>query len=73
MAIAQQAVRALMQFPEVSSVVTKMGRPELATETMGLYAGDVYVGFEPHTRRTATSSEALVLKMDAALRQIPWH
>jgi cobalt-zinc-cadmium resistance protein CzcA len=71
MAIANQIERALMQFPEVSSVVTKMGRPELATETMGLYAGDVYVSFTPRSQWTAASPEALVEKMDAALDEIP--
>jgi cobalt-zinc-cadmium resistance protein CzcA len=71
MAIANQVERALMQFPEVRSVVTKMGRPELATETMGLYAGDVYVNFKPREQWTTTSPEALVVKMDAVLKQIP--
>ena len=50
MAIAQEVERTLMRFPEVHSVVTKMGRPELATETMGLYPGDVYVSFKPRER-----------------------
>src|SRR5215204_6713064 len=47
MIIAKEVERTLMRFPEVKSIVTKMGRPELATETMGLYAGDVYVIFKP--------------------------
>ena len=47
MAIARDVERTLLQFPEVQSVVTNMGRPEMATETMGLYAGDVYVNFRP--------------------------
>jgi cobalt-zinc-cadmium resistance protein CzcA len=71
MTIANQVERALMQFPEVRSVVTKMGRPELATETMGLYQGDVYVTVAPRSQWTTTSPEALVVKMDAALKQIP--
>jgi cobalt-zinc-cadmium resistance protein CzcA len=71
MIIASQVERALMQFPEVSSVVTKMGRPELATETMGLYQGDVYVNLKPREQWTTTSPEALVVKMDAVLKQIP--
>jgi cobalt-zinc-cadmium resistance protein CzcA len=70
MAIANQVERVLMQFPEVTSVVTKMGRPELATETMGLYAGDVYVNFKPREQWTTTPG-ALVVRMDAALKQIP--
>jgi cobalt-zinc-cadmium resistance protein CzcA len=70
-AIANQVERALLQFPEVSSVVTKMGRPELATETMGLYQGDVYVNLKAREASMAASPEALIVKMDAALKQIP--
>jgi cobalt-zinc-cadmium resistance protein CzcA len=71
MAIAKEVERTLMQFSEVSSIVTKMGRPELATETMGLYAGDVYVNFKPRDRWKTTSTEDLIVKMDKALEQIP--
>ena len=60
-----------MPFPEVTSVVTKMGRPELATETMGLYAGDVYVNLKPREQWKTRSPEALIIKMDAALKNIP--
>ena len=70
MAIAKEVERTLLQFPEVQSIVTKMGRPELATETMGLYAGDVYVNFKPRAEWT-TSPDELIEKMDAALKQIP--
>lgn len=71
MAMAGQIEQALIRFPEVRSVVTKMGRPELATETMGLYQGDVYVNLEPRARWTVDSPDALIVAMDAALEQIP--
>src|SRR6266508_1963319 len=71
MAIAKDVERTLMRFPEVKSIVTKMGRPELATETMGLYAGDVYVIFQPRRQWKAPSREALIEKMDSALKEIP--
>src|SRR6267143_462597 len=48
-----------------------MGRPELATETMGLYAGDVYVNLKPREQWHARSPEELIVKMDAALKTIP--
>jgi cobalt-zinc-cadmium resistance protein CzcA len=38
---------------------------------MGLYAGDVYVNFTPRGQWTTRSPEALIVKMDAALKQIP--
>ncbi len=71
MRIAREVEQALMPFPEVTGVVTKMGRPELATETMGLYAGDVYVNLRPRETWNAHSPEELVTRMDAALREIP--
>ena len=71
MHIAGEVERTLLRFPEVASIVTKMGRPELATETMGLYAGDVYVNYKPRDKWTTRSPEALVVKMDSALSQIP--
>jgi len=71
MAIAREVERTLRRFPEVRQVVTKMGRPELATETMGLYAGDVYVNFKPRREWKARSVAMLIVQMDSALRQIP--
>ncbi len=71
MAIAKEVERTLLRFPEVESIVTKMGRPELATETMGLYAGDVYVQFKPRDQWKTKSTDALIVKMDSALREIP--
>src|SRR5215218_4673969 len=71
MSIAKEVERTLLRFPEVRSIVTKMGRPELATETMGLYAGDVYVLFKPKRQWVTRSPEALVIKMDSALSDIP--
>ncbi len=71
MAIAKEIENTLRRFPEVRSIVTKMGRPELATETMGLYAGDVYVIFNPRREWKARSEEELIVRMDSALSQIP--
>ena len=71
MSIAREVERTLMRFPEVDGAVTKMGRPELATETMGLYAGDVYVRLKPRKEWTAASPEALIVRMDEALSTIP--
>ncbi|MEO8433077.1 MAG: CusA/CzcA family heavy metal efflux RND transporter [Acidobacteriota bacterium] len=71
MKIAREVEKTLLRFPEVRSIVTKMGRPELATETMGLYAGDVYVLLRPRKEWKAHSNEDLITKMDAALKDIP--
>ncbi|MEP6594184.1 MAG: efflux RND transporter permease subunit, partial [Acidobacteriota bacterium] len=71
MAIAREVERTLLTFPEVQGIVTKMGRPELATETMGLYAGDVYVLLKPRDQWQVSSNDELIEKMDAALQQMP--
>jgi cobalt-zinc-cadmium resistance protein CzcA len=71
MAIAADVERTLLRFPEISSVVTNMGRPELATETMGLYAGDVYVNFHPGREPKTDAMDAFIERMDDALKEIP--
>ena len=59
-------------FPEVRQVVTKIGRPDLATEAMGIYQGDVYVALHPVEQwQTGRDKSALVDAMAGALEQIP--
>jgi cobalt-zinc-cadmium resistance protein CzcA len=43
----QRLQRALMQVPEVASVVSKTGAPELATDPMGIEQTDVYISLKP--------------------------
>ena len=45
--------RALLTLPEVTSVVSKLGRPDLATEAMGTYESDTYVGLREPERMAA--------------------
>ena len=67
--LAESVVR---KFPEVVTVVTKEGRPDLATEAMGLYEGDLYVILKPHDEWvTASSNEELVAAFDTALMKVP--
>ena len=64
--------RTLKQFPEVTSVVTKTGRPDLATEAMGIYESDVYVGLKPREEwTTAVTKEGLIEAMSRKLSRIP--
>jgi cobalt-zinc-cadmium resistance protein CzcA len=66
------AERIVKQFPEVVTVVTKEGRPDLATEAMGLFEGDMYVILTPRSEwTTATDTEGLVAALDSALRVVP--
>src|SRR5439155_23487464 len=58
--ISEDVERTLLKFPEVRSVVTNLGRPETATEVMGLFQADVYVLFNPKSAWKAKSLDALI-------------
>lgn len=63
----------LKSFPEVTKVVTKIGRAEVATDPMGVETGDIYVGLKPINEWTsAKNREELIDKMAQALQeQVP--
>jgi len=62
----------LKSFPEVRQVVTKIGRPDVATEAMGIYQGDVYVRLNPvETWTVGRDKTALIEAMAAALGSMP--
>ena len=69
--VSEEVERTLRKFPEVSSVVTNLGRPHEATETMALYQGDVYIGLKPKREWRNRSLDDLIERMDEALGQIP--
>jgi cobalt-zinc-cadmium resistance protein CzcA len=60
------------EFAEISQIVTKVGRPDLATEAMGIYQGDVYVLLHPEdTWASGRTKAQLVEAMAAALGKVP--
>lgn len=63
--------RALASFPEVTTVITKLGRPDLATEAMGTYESDSYVMLKDRSTWREGGKDALIAAMDSALRTIP--
>ncbi len=66
--IATNAEKVLRGFPEVSKVVSKTGRAEVATDPMGVDLSDVYVELKPHSEwKSASTREELVEKMSKAL------
>ena len=71
MKVSADVERTLRRFPEVESVVTNLGRPQEATETMALNQADVYVTFKPKSQWRAASLDELVPRMDSALADIP--
>jgi heavy metal efflux system protein len=70
--IASMVEKVVREFPEVETVVTKLGRPDLATEAMGVYQGDVYVILKPKEQwTTARTKEELIEKFDEKLKDVP--
>jgi heavy metal efflux system protein len=60
--------RVLMSFPEVTKVVSKTGRAEVATDPMSIDLSDLYIGLKPPDQwQSARTREELVEKMSAAL------
>jgi cobalt-zinc-cadmium resistance protein CzcA len=71
-ALSEQIEKKLLAFPEVRSVVTKLGRPDLATEAMGVYEADAYILLKPHDEwTTAPTKEGLIEAMAKKLEAIP--
>ncbi len=71
-AIQNRIEQTIRSFPEVTSVVSKMGRPDLATEAMGVYETDAYLSFKPRKQwKCCKTKQQLSDKLEAALDKIP--
>jgi heavy metal efflux system protein len=63
---------ALKEFPEVTGTVTRIGRPEIATDPMGVNLSDTYVLLKPRDEWTLVSSrEELVERIEHKLKELP--
>jgi len=62
---------ALLDLPEVTTVVSKLGRPDLATEAMGTYESDTYVILKDRSEWRSGGKDALLAAMDTALWAVP--
>jgi heavy metal efflux system protein len=71
LSVSAEVERTLRRFPEVASVVTNLGRPQEATESMALNQADVYVLFAPRSHWHEQTLDALIPKMDSVLAEIP--
>lgn len=70
--ISTRVEQLLLRFPEVRQIVTKLGRPDVATEAMGIYQGDVYVLLHPMEQWTSgRTKDALIQAMADGLAQMP--
>jgi len=62
----------IMQFPEVEFVVGRLGRPDIATDPMGVNLSDIYVTLKPKSEwKTASTKDELVQKMVEELNHVP--
>lgn len=62
----------LRRFPEIADVVIKIGRPDFATEAMGINEGDTYLLLKPMDQWTRFhSKEELIQAVDKELSEIP--
>ena len=70
--ISERIEQVLRGFPEIQDVVVKIGRPDFATEAMGINEGDTYVILRPLKEwRRFHSKEGLIEAMDKELAKIP--
>src|SRR6202045_674216 len=70
--LGKQIERVIMSFPEIKGVVTKLGRPDLATEAMGIYESDSYLTLNPQRNwKCCHSKDELTGKLSRALSAIP--
>lgn len=66
-----QVETVMREFPEVASVVSKIGRPDFATEAMGIYEADVYILLKPRGEwTTARTKDGLIRAMERKLKVI---
>jgi cobalt-zinc-cadmium resistance protein CzcA len=62
--------KVLKGFPEVTTVVSKTGRAEIATDPMGVEISDVFIMLKPRNEwKTASSREGLIEAIDKSLRK----
>ena len=71
--IATDTEKVLRSFPEVTAVISKTGRAEVATDPMGVDLSDLYVELKPNDQwTTAKTKEELIEKMAVRLdEQVP--
>jgi heavy metal efflux system protein len=70
--ISKRIEQRLRSFPEISDVVIKIGRPDFATEAMGINEGDTYLLLKPtNTWKRFHTKEELIAALDKELSQIP--
>src|SRR4029077_16714705 len=67
--LAQQARRVLADFPEVTQVVSQVGRPDDGSDASGFYNTEFFVDLRPRSewRREFKTKDHLIASMENAL------
>lgn len=64
--------KALLSFPEVTQVISRAGRAEIANDPMGVEISDIFVSLKPRSEwQTTGNKEELVDRMRKRLEKIP--
>jgi cobalt-zinc-cadmium resistance protein CzcA len=67
-AMQRELERTLKEIPEVTTVVSRVGRAEIGSDPMGVNAADIFVMLKPRSEwRPGVSKEALVEEMEHSL------
>ncbi len=70
--LGNQIEKVIRSFPEITSVVSKLGRPDLATEAMGVEETDSYLSLAPEKNwKCCHSKDELIDKLSQALGKLP--
>ena len=70
--ISRRIEKTLRTFPEIADVTIKIGRPDFATEAMGINEGDTYLALRPMREWTRFHSKGeLIDALDQELSKIP--
>ncbi|MBP7055702.1 MAG: efflux RND transporter permease subunit [Candidatus Omnitrophica bacterium] len=69
--IGEKIEKLLLEFPEVSTVVTKTGRAAIAEDPMGPEQNDLFIMLKPKKSWKARSKMELIAAMDKKLGMIP--
>lgn len=63
--------REMTEFPEVTIVVSRIGRSGMGSDVEGVDAGDIYIGLKPKSQWRNRNKEALVEQMAHSCSQFP--
>jgi cobalt-zinc-cadmium resistance protein CzcA len=71
-AVSRDLQEILLQFPEVETVVTKIGTSEIPFDVMPVEAGDIFVKMKPKSEwETADNREDMFAAMESAMEDFP--